>query len=1230
MKKYFLKDATLKSIDDDQFRYQDFANNLRKIIECNKTPFNIAIVGKWGLGKSSLINMAIAPLRKKDNEYLVCDINAWKYEKDEIGKAFLKELYENVSKQKILSFNFFHKDYDNLVKDNLNKEVEPNKNGNWKKLGWFVLISFIVSLIAFFLYCKVSNDFYGIKFSTREFIKSTGLRYCKNIGSILIIPLVVWLGKLFMDKLNVPVNKNYEVSFPLETQADYEIYLRNLLNKYCDKNPNKKIVVVVDDLDRLSAEKIVEALDALKIFMEYEAFIFIVPFDDEILKNALDNNKLKHINDYDNRYDGDMVLDKLFQYKIYLPQLIKSDMRNYAFYICREDCSDFIKEFFGGNQEVFEEIIGKILIHNNVTTPRQVKKIINTFIENVMVARDREVANRVSDGFASKKKGLETIAKISVLQADYNGFYDILFKDVHAIDGILEVHRNETNVIKSIVIEKYFVKNQDSYILRNEYESLVNFLSFTENLGYSNITPYLYMAQSQAGVVVGDQRQQDFMAAIESCNFVTAKQFLKETPVLLDVLIEQLKYDETSMMGNMVVSAIECWDIIEDNKKTQFAKTINDRIKSVISGKMNFRHDLLNIEALVDICKVVDSSQYNCLIEYSLSLCEGEQDTEKLIRKITKIKDQLSDEVRLIYDKVVREWIVSDESGIKRIIDFVDEENLEYVANTYGVAYIERVAKHITENDDFEKDIMTQFGDVLKLFLRNNSIVTIEKMIVPCFEYPIMHSLLNEAIDTINYKEIQNSKIIADKIIAIGAKKLNDESSFNILMNLSYNIEESDKEKYDDFFSMTIEQSFFAKLILGFSKNNSLEMLPKTIKTFTENVFKNEGYNEDARLLVDKFSVKQAEQFWSMMKSECTYTNNKEYSVLADLIVELEMEPAYTDKLESLITQTIIPNMKSYYDRDAYRKFSCQVVNGFKDNMSEGEIDDFASLLLKTISTDTSGVLNAYRSIHHRTSESNWCKNVAILLSYVSKETYPIIYDIFISRSKLFNEENNNLDQFVSFLVDYIELSDKPDEIVNVISDKFATISNVAKLIEKIMELEIDEENAGLKLSKFIDLLDVPAIIKIMTDERNHKERILKIFSKSQKYSLDSILGQVNKCKEEISKADLMLILDYYETAINKGNLGDLLEIVTYMNANYFEKDVCEKILQTISLMQTSLIEIGKEPICKLLTGVFVDSSSDDLRKKCAVLIKDKKLSQKARGMLSKEQIVEYKSYISQ
>ena len=91
-----------------------------------------------------------------------------------------------------------------------------------------------------------------------------------------------------MDKMSQPLYKSYEINFPLVAQSDYEIYLENLLKEYDKKNADKKILVVVDDLDRLSADKIVEALDALKLFMEYERFIFIVPFDDDDERDRLD------------------------------------------------------------------------------------------------------------------------------------------------------------------------------------------------------------------------------------------------------------------------------------------------------------------------------------------------------------------------------------------------------------------------------------------------------------------------------------------------------------------------------------------------------------------------------------------------------------------------------------------------------------------------------------------------------------------------------------------------------------------------------------------------------------------------------------------------------------------------------------------------------------------------------------------------------------------------------
>lgn len=56
-KKYFVKDESLHGLDNDQFNYRDIAYVLDEVIATNTPPYNIAIIGKWGLGKSSLINL---------------------------------------------------------------------------------------------------------------------------------------------------------------------------------------------------------------------------------------------------------------------------------------------------------------------------------------------------------------------------------------------------------------------------------------------------------------------------------------------------------------------------------------------------------------------------------------------------------------------------------------------------------------------------------------------------------------------------------------------------------------------------------------------------------------------------------------------------------------------------------------------------------------------------------------------------------------------------------------------------------------------------------------------------------------------------------------------------------------------------------------------------------------------------------------------------------------------
>ena len=135
-------------------------------------------------------------------------------------------------------------------------------------------------------------------------------------------------------------------------------------------------------------------------------------------------------------------------------------------------------------------------------------------------------------------------------------------------------------------------------MLKKKYEPLVNYLIFTENLGHNNITPYLYMSQTKEGVLVGDQKQQDFMAAIESCNFVSVKQLIGETPILISLFIEQLRYNESPMMGNIVLSAIDCYDAISEDDREKLAFSIAERIPELSSSLCDFRYDLHHFTTL--------------------------------------------------------------------------------------------------------------------------------------------------------------------------------------------------------------------------------------------------------------------------------------------------------------------------------------------------------------------------------------------------------------------------------------------------------------------------------------------------------------------------------------------------------------------------------------------------------------------------------------------------------
>ena len=84
-KNVYLMDKPIDNINKDEFDHKSIVDEIINILKNNFPPYNIALIGKWGTGKSSILECVKSKLENEDKQkYLFTTINAWKYEKQEI------------------------------------------------------------------------------------------------------------------------------------------------------------------------------------------------------------------------------------------------------------------------------------------------------------------------------------------------------------------------------------------------------------------------------------------------------------------------------------------------------------------------------------------------------------------------------------------------------------------------------------------------------------------------------------------------------------------------------------------------------------------------------------------------------------------------------------------------------------------------------------------------------------------------------------------------------------------------------------------------------------------------------------------------------------------------------------------------------------------------------------------------------------------------------------------
>ena len=129
------------------------------------------------------------------------------------------------------------------------------------------------------------------------------------------------------------------------------------------------------------------------------------------------------------------------------------NLKDYTLDIIKTESKDLYDMF---DEKEIDEIVKKVFMYDGLKTPRQIKKIINTFSNNIILFKERVQTGKIAPDLFNKV-GKLMLAKISVLQSDFNDFYDDLFVDSNICEEMIKVNKGEYSAFKDIpkIIQKY-------------------------------------------------------------------------------------------------------------------------------------------------------------------------------------------------------------------------------------------------------------------------------------------------------------------------------------------------------------------------------------------------------------------------------------------------------------------------------------------------------------------------------------------------------------------------------------------------------------------------------------------------------------------------------------------------------------------------------------------------------------------------------------------------------
>jgi predicted KAP-like P-loop ATPase len=286
------------------------------IRECDNRPISIGIHGDWGAGKSSVLFMVEDEFSKNDEENIVCiRFNGWQHQGFEDAKiALMSAIISKLSENQSLATK---------SKDIIKKL--------WKNINWLSVAKTVGSVA---LAMATGTPPINLVTDTVTKVKDNINNKTKVLETIENVGEYLSSAKVFEDNSLAKEFAEFQTSF----------------EQLLEESKIKKLIVLIDDLDRCLPKVTIETLEAIRLFMFTKSTAFVIAADEAMIQYAVKNHFPNFNNgensgsdyDYSRRY-----LEKLIQVPFNIPVLgeVESSMYITLLMICSKISDEENDEF---------------------------------------------------------------------------------------------------------------------------------------------------------------------------------------------------------------------------------------------------------------------------------------------------------------------------------------------------------------------------------------------------------------------------------------------------------------------------------------------------------------------------------------------------------------------------------------------------------------------------------------------------------------------------------------------------------------------------------------------------------------------------------------------------------------------------------------------------------------------------------------------------------------------